>query len=87
MNKTTLQESPDFPLVLGGPLYQLFRRSHLAGDALELLHRRMLFIPLVAWLPLLLLSLIRGHALGGAIEIPFCTTSRRRFDSWSRYRC
>ena len=72
MNKTTLlQESPDFSLVLGGPLYQLFRRSHLSGDALELLHRRILFIPLFAWLPLLLLSLIGGHALGGAIKIPF----------------
>ncbi len=72
MKKTTpLQESPDFSLVLGGPLYQLFRRSHLSGDALELLHRRIFFIPLLAWLPLLLLSLIGGHALGGAIKIPF----------------
>jgi hypothetical protein len=68
---TLLQESPDFSLVLGGPLYQLFRRSHLAGDALELIHRRILFIPLFAWLPLLLLSLISGHALGGAVKIPF----------------
>jgi hypothetical protein len=72
MNKTTqFQESPEFSLVLGGPLYQLFRRSHLSGATLELLHRRILFIPLFAWLPLLLLSLIGGHALGGAIKIPF----------------
>ena len=72
MNKTTpLQESPDFSLVLGGPLYQLFRRTHVSGDALELLHRRILFISLFAWLPLLLLSLIGGHALGGAIKVPF----------------
>jgi len=26
--------APDFSLVLGGPLYQLFRRAHLSGDAL-----------------------------------------------------
>ena len=72
MNKPTpLQESPDFSLVLGGPLYQLFRRTHVSGDALELLHRRILFISLFAWLPLLLLSLIGGHALGGAIKVPF----------------
>ena len=72
MNKSTpLQESPDFSLVLGGPLYQLFQRSHLSGSALELLHRRVLLIPLFAWLPLLLLSLISGHALGGAVKIPF----------------
>jgi hypothetical protein len=36
-----------------------------------LLHHRILFISLFAWLPLLLLSLIGGHALGGAIKIPF----------------
>ncbi len=72
MNKTTLlNEPPDFSLVLGGPLYQLFRRSRLSGDALELLHRRILFISLFAWLPLLLLSLIGRHALDGAIKIPF----------------
>jgi len=72
MNKTSpLQKSPDFSLVLGGPLYQLFRRTHVSGDALELLHRRILFISLFAWLPLLLLSLIGGHALGGAIKVPF----------------
>ncbi len=50
------QETHDFSLVLGGPLYQFFQRSHLAGDGLELLHRRLIFITLVAWLPLLLLA-------------------------------
>jgi hypothetical protein len=52
-----LQESPDFSLVLGGPTFQLFRRSHLSGDALELLYRRIVAIVLVTWVPLLLLSL------------------------------
>jgi hypothetical protein len=52
----SLKEPHDFSLVLGGPIFQLFRRSHLAGDDLELLHRRLLIITLVAWLPLLLLS-------------------------------
>jgi hypothetical protein len=42
----------------------LFRRGHLAGDALELVRRRVVVIALVAWLPLLLLSVIGGHALG-----------------------
>jgi hypothetical protein len=72
MNKTTMfQESPDFSLVLGGPLFQLLRRSHLSGGALELLHRRILFIVFFAWLPLLLLSLLGGSALGGAINVSF----------------
>lgn len=66
-----LQESPDFSLVLGGPLFQLFRRAHLSGDVLELLHRRIIVITLVAWLPLLVLSSIGGHALGGGVTLPF----------------
>ncbi len=64
-------ESPDFSLVLGGPIFQMFRRSHLSGDGLELLHRRIVVIALVAWLPLLLLSMIGGHFLAGTVKLPF----------------
>ena len=35
--KPAVTEPADFSLVLGGPLYQLLRRSNLAGDALQLL--------------------------------------------------
>ena len=59
-----LQEVPDFSLVLGGPLYQLLRRSHLEGDAMELLHRRVLAAILLTWFPLLLLSMLGGRATG-----------------------
>jgi len=59
-----LQEQPDFSLVLGGPLFQIFRRAHLSGSALELLRRRVLIISLFAWLPLAVLSAIEGHLLG-----------------------
>lgn len=64
-------EPPDFSLVLGGPLYQLFRRAHLSGVVLELLVRRIVFLALLAWLPLLLLSIVEGHAWGGSIALPF----------------
>jgi hypothetical protein len=64
-------ERQDFSLVLGGPLFQLLRRTHLAGDALELLRQRILLIPLLAWLPLLVLSLVEGEALGGRAAVPF----------------
>ncbi len=64
-------EEPDFSLVLGGPLFQLFRRAHLTGDALELMRRRIVVFALVAWLPLLLLSVIGGHAVAGNIRVPF----------------
>jgi hypothetical protein len=66
-----LQEYPDFSLVLGGPLYQLFRRAHLTGDALELMRRRVLVITGVAWLPLLLLSVLSGSTHNETAGIPF----------------
>ena len=65
------KDKPDFSLVLGGPLFQLFRRAHLSGDALDLARRRILLIASLAWLPLLVLSLVGGHAVGGGIKIPF----------------
>ena len=67
----TMLEQPDFSVVQGGPLFQLFRRAHLSGDALELLRRRILIITAVAWLPLALLSLLDGRAFGEAVRIPF----------------
>jgi len=66
-----LQEQPDFSLVLGGPLFQLFRRAHLTGNGLEMLWRRVLVITGVAWLPLLLLSALSGRTHDAAIGIPF----------------
>jgi len=64
-------EPPEFSLVHGGPLFQLTQRAHLSGPSLELLHRRVLTVTLVAWLPLLLLSVLGGHAFAGAVTIPF----------------
>jgi hypothetical protein len=60
-------EGPDFSLVLGG---QFLRKSHLAGDHLELLHRRLLIITLVAWVPLLILALL-GSWAGTAGQLSF----------------
>jgi len=51
-----VEEQPDFSLVLGGPIFQLFRRFHLSASGLELLHRRLITITLIGWLPLLLLT-------------------------------
>lgn len=61
----------DFSLVLGGPLYQLFRRAHLSGPALEQLWRRLWVITVVAWVPLLVLSVIDGRAVGPPSPLPF----------------
>jgi hypothetical protein len=65
-----LEKPHDFSLVLGGPTYQFFRKSHLAGDALEMLYRRLIIITLVAWLPLLLLS-IASSSTGSVGRLSF----------------
>jgi hypothetical protein len=66
-----LRNPPDFSLVLGGPLYQLLRRAHISGGALELVRRRAVIIALLAWLPLLLLSAGEGRLLGESVSVPF----------------
>ena len=60
----------DFSLVLGGPLYQLFLRSGLVKPPLDLLRRRVLALPLLTWLPLLVVSALEGQALAG-VRLPF----------------
>ena len=76
--KTAVDDRPltrhlqqDFSLVLGGPFYQLLRRTHLSGSALEQLRGRTLTAVAVTWLPLLLLALASGEALGGKAGLPF----------------
>lgn len=72
VEKTTLFNEPfDFSLVLGGPLYQLWRRAHLTGETLELIYRRIMVTILLGWVPLLVLSALSGRATGDAIKIPF----------------
>jgi hypothetical protein len=60
----------DFSLVLGGPLFQLWQRTRLSGNGLELLRRRLIILTALAWVPLLLLSVAEGHAWGG-VTLPF----------------
>ena len=38
---------------------------------MELLRQRILVISLLAWLPLLVLSVVEGQALGGRAAVPF----------------
>src|SRR5438045_9601854 len=47
------------------------RRTHLSGDKLELLDRRAVLLMAVTWLPLLILTLIEGHAWAGSVLMPF----------------
>jgi hypothetical protein len=67
----SLKPPADFSLVLGGPLYQLWRGARLAGDTLQLLRRRIIVMALLAWAPLLLLSIAEGRAWGDSVTLPF----------------
>ena len=64
-------EEANFSLILGGPLFQLLRRAHLCGDVADLLWRRIIALTLIAWLPLLVLSIVEGHAWGDSVKVPF----------------
>jgi hypothetical protein len=70
-SENSLRERQDFSLVLGGPLFQLWRRVHLCGDALELLRRRVVVVVLIAWLPLFAVSFWEGHGWGRNVRMPF----------------
>jgi len=61
----------DFSVVLGGPLFQLFRKAHLSGAGLELVGQRLLVIIALCWLPLLVLSAVQGLAYGSNVVVPF----------------
>ena len=61
----------DFSVVLGGPLFQLFRKAHLTGDALELMTQRVVAVVALNWVPLLILTAAQGLALGTKVVVPF----------------
>jgi len=66
-----LRDSQDFSLVHGGPLFQLLLRSHLSGDALTLVMRRIVTFALISWVPLLLLAALDGNLLHTRVAVPF----------------
>lgn len=60
----------DFSLVVGGPLYQLYLRTHMAQAPLRLLRRRMIAMAALLWLPMFALSAYEGVAWSGT-ALPF----------------
>lgn len=71
--KIGLVDDPtDFSLVQGGPLFQLLLRARLVTPSMDLLVRRIVVLSAVTWLPLLVLTLLSGHAFG-RVGVPFLT--------------
>jgi hypothetical protein len=62
----------DFSLAAGGPLFQLLLR--VSGSDARLMRLRqgmVVLVPLLAWLPLLVLSASAGQLYGGSPAVPF----------------
>ena len=70
VNQDALRNT-DFSLILGGPLFQLLRRTRLSDDAVGMMRRRIISITLFAWFPLLVFSLLEHLALGLKVDVPF----------------
>jgi hypothetical protein len=61
----------DFSLVNGGLLNRFWQRTRLSGDAMQWAPRRALFAAAIAWVPLLLLSIVEGNAWGDSVPLTF----------------
>jgi hypothetical protein len=81
MTKAAFEEKvTNFSLVLGGPIFQLFRKAHLTGDHLELLHRRLITIVSIAWLPMLAVDLVASrHGIPGHLTFLHDVEVQARF--------
>lgn len=76
----SLEEGPSFSLVTGGPLHRVYLRCRLARPPIALPQRRIAAMAAVTWLPLAVLSVIEGRAVGG-VNVPFLEhlTAHARF--------
>ena len=70
MHESSPPVPADFVLFEGGPFDQFWQHWRLAMPLVESLERRVVVISTVAWLPLLLLSLVGGLAFTG-VPVPF----------------
>jgi hypothetical protein len=64
-------EAADFLIAHGGPFYELQSRLNLLHRHNLAAGRRAALFAAVAWLPLALLSLVQGTAIGNVEERPF----------------
>jgi hypothetical protein len=68
--KPEANQSEQFSLVLGGPLYQFLVRSKLIKPPFGNLGWRIIVITALAWLPLVALTALEGRLTGG-VPMPF----------------
>lgn len=71
MSETKSSLAENFSITRGGPLHRLQVRFGFAGEERQRVVRRALLTILLTWLPLFVLSLVKGQAYGTQIKIPF----------------
>ena len=71
VSATLPTDTDDFSLVRGGALFRLWRRTRLSGDAMQFTRRRVLAVIAITWVPLLVLSILEGHAWGSGVALTF----------------
>ena len=71
VSATLPTDTDDFSLVSGGALFRLWRRTRLSGDAMQFTRRRVLAVIAITWVPLLVLSILEGHAWGSGVALTF----------------
>ena len=71
MNKLSSLNLNDFSIVSGGPFYNLIARLRLVEKGSQHAVRRAVFFVLITWVPLLILSMLQGVAIGSTVKIPF----------------
>jgi hypothetical protein len=76
-----LETRRPFLLMEGGPLFKVQSRAKLFRMGATATIRRAAIFALLAWLPLLVLSVIQGMALGHAVPVPFLSD----FGAYTRF--
>lgn len=80
MDQHSRPPSRPFLLMEGGPLYHLQQRIGPRGEKAKTTARIAVVLPFITWLPLLILTMINGTALGNTVELPFL----RDFSAYTR---
>lgn len=81
MDQGGMPTTRPFLLMEGGPLYRMERRIGLARRQAHSSIKISSLLPLITWLPLLILTLIKGTAFGNTVQLPFLSD----FSAYTRF--
>ena len=81
MDQGGIPTTRPFLLMEGGPLYRIEHRIGLAQRQAHSSAKISSILPLITWLPLLILTLIKGTAFGNAVQLPFLSD----FGAYTRF--